>query len=131
MKIFFHIVLVTFISVATQAQSLLKSSSEINHAIADTAIKKIKPQKFGRTLKVKYKDGSQQRIKMDSLWGYKDKKGRIFRLYKNVPYQILKENEFVTYFINSNTTMGPRTYRFYSKTRDSEIVMRKRKLDNI
>src|SRR5215217_5974334 len=132
MKSLFVSTFAIFLSFATFGQSLLRNSSDVDNAIPDTSIKKIKPQKFGRAVKVRYKDGNLERIKMDSLWGYTNKKGKVFRIYKHHIYQILKEEEFITYFVTSFIAeTGPRTYWFFSKDRDSEIVNRKKKLDKI
>ncbi|TKT94236.1 hypothetical protein [Dyadobacter frigoris] len=106
-----------------QHQKLLYNSSDIGQSDSLT-IKTIRGQQYSRYVKVFNRSGTKIKIPKDSLWGFTDRKGHIYRFYKKLPYRVVFKNDFVKYIYN-----GCRfTNIFYSKSPDSEMVRWKRNL---
>jgi hypothetical protein len=87
-------------------------------------IRHVRPQTLGKSLVVKYQNGTKMKIPKASLWGFSDKKGRIFRFYNNHPYRAIIKDNFVKYVYQQCRY----TYTRYSKTLDSDVVKWKRQL---
>lgn len=106
-----------------QHQKVLYKGTDIGQSDSST-VKTIRAQQYSRYLKVLNRDGTKTRVLKDSLWGFSDRKGHIFRFRKRLPYRVIFKNDFVKYVYN-----GCRfTNIFYSKSPDSEMVHFKRNL---
>ncbi|MEO6685353.1 MAG: hypothetical protein ABIN24_05285 [Dyadobacter sp.] len=122
------LILILFISCSFsdsfgQHQKLLYHSSDIGKSDSLT-IKKIHPQQYSKYVKIRNQDGTKSKILKDSLWGFTDRKGHIFRFRKRLPYRVVFKKDFVKYVYN-----GCRfTNIFYSKSPDSDMVHFKKNL---
>ncbi|WP_159475947.1 hypothetical protein [Dyadobacter sp. 3J3] len=106
-----------------QHQKLLYHSSDIGKSDSLT-IKKIRGQKYSKYVKVIMVDGTKNRIRKDSLWGFTDRKGRIIHFYQRVPYRVI----FKDGFVKDNYYNGRFSRTLYSKSLDSKMVNWKRNL---
>ncbi|TDE09420.1 hypothetical protein [Dyadobacter psychrotolerans] len=112
-------------------QRILRYSNESKRATGDTLIEKITPQRYGRYVRIRYYDGSKQKLFKDSLWGYIDKKGTVYRIYRREHYKVLETDEIGKYAYKKYVGKAWRTYPAYSKNLDSRIVNRKKKLQKL
>ena len=124
--------LVAMFSAYAQKPALIYDGDSSDSPGTSAGIRKIRPQGVGKYVKVYYEDGRTEKIAKDSLWGYRDKKGNTFRMYRREPYLIISDNEIVTYahrkMVGNGNGVVWQTYRLYSLTRNSPIVSRKKKL---
>lgn len=107
-----------------QKQAILYSSRDIGKT-RSAAFEKIRVPEHGRFVKIRHADGTKSKILKDSLWGYSDNKGRIYRLYKNRSYRVFAREDYIKYsYSNSGGLTGLHAgkYMRYSKTLDSKIV---------
>lgn len=97
------------------------------HAIsADSVgiIKRIKSP-VGKKIKVVYTNGRKRKILKDELWGFRNRGGRIYRLYDNKALRIVKQKDIVKYEYKQ-----PGTTHFswrYSANPDSPVYRTKEK----
>jgi hypothetical protein len=83
--------------VSAQHAALYYRSSSIDSSQRDSSIHKIGVQKLTKYLIIKYTDGTKSKIPKDSVWGFRDNKGHLFRIFKGEPYQIMKRNGLIKY----------------------------------
>lgn len=111
-----------------QAQRVLYSSHTINQSGQDAAIKTIRPHwAFSNVITVIYKNGHTERIPKDSIWGYEDRHGRLYRYYKNEFYRVRKVENLVYYTILRPTGQSVANRRLFSKSYDSPLRWTKAK----
>jgi hypothetical protein len=90
-----------FLPLVLAGQRILRYSNESKRTTGDTVIRKITPQPYGKYVRIRYYDGSKQKIFKDSLWGYIDKKGTVYRIYHRRSYSVLENDEIVNMPIKS------------------------------
>nr|WP_295934304.1 hypothetical protein [uncultured Dyadobacter sp.] len=114
-----------------QRAALIYSSADIDTMRPDSSVRNVWPQKFGKYMRIKYKTGVKAKVPKDAVWGFRDKKGNLFRMYKGMPYRVVKNGEYVKYYyedlIYIEPTLVPSIEARYSATLDSPIVFTKRK----
>ena len=112
-------------------QNILRHNNESMQVSGDTLIRRITPQRYGKYVRIRYYDGSKQKVFKDSLWGYIDKHGSVYRIYHRQSYRVLKKDEIVKYTYKKYVGKAWRTYLAYSTDLDSRIVKRKNKLQKL
>ena len=120
----FVVVLLLAVGPAGLAQRVLYSSQAINQPYQGAAIKRIRPHwLYSPIITVHYADGRQQKVARDSIWGYEDQRGRVYRYYKHTFYLVLGAKDVVTY--NSPRPVGRAVVnvRYFSHDYDSPIRM--------
>lgn len=121
--------LLSILSWTDYDQRILYRSGDIMFTDSTQNIRKIRAQQYTKYLKVIYLDGKKVRFPKDSVWGFVDKKDRVYRLYHRQLYRVIKNNDFVQYAYTSNHgKFRSTTYRRYSRTLDSKIVNRQKKI---
>lgn len=131
----YHLMLGCSLILAENAQgqraALFYRSADIDAMRPDSTIRDIWPQKFGKYMRVKYKTGIKTKVPKDAVWGYRNRKGKLFRIYKGQPYQVVKNGQYVKYyyqdFIYIEPALVSNLEARYSTTLDSPIVFTKRK----
>ncbi|MGA0559407.1 hypothetical protein ACO2Q8_22305 [Larkinella sp. VNQ87] len=115
---------------------LLHRSSDVFRTESGPSIKSVKSVFLqARNLNVRYADGHSEIVPRAEVWGFSDKKGRIYRLYKRGQYEVVNIGDVVTYeqqktrsyTTNGQTNTTTETETFYSKTLDSKIVSSRKK----
>ena len=114
-----------------QRAALFYRSTDIDTVSPDSSIRDIWPQKFGKHMRIKYKTGVKKKVLKDAVWGYRNRKGSLYRMYKGMPYLVVKNGTYVKYFYEDlvyiDPTFIPNSEARYSATLDSPIVFTKRK----
>ncbi|MCF0073487.1 hypothetical protein LZD49_23615 [Dyadobacter sp. CY261] len=114
-----------------QRAALLYRSTDIETTQPDSSIRNIWPQKFGRYMVIKYKNGVKTKVPKDAVWGFRDKKGRLYRMFKREPFEVVKNEGYVRYAFNSfiyiDPMIIPHKEARFSATLDSPIVFTKKK----
>ncbi len=88
-------------------------------------IKKIKSPELGKYIKVVYSNGRKNKVLKDNLWGFQDRNGRLYRIYNNKTFKIVKQDDIVKY---ERTLAGTNQYqRRFSSDLDSPLYQTKRK----
>lgn len=110
------------------AQRVIYSSQMIAQSYQGPAIKKIRsPGRFSSTITVKYTDGRKQVIPRDSLWGYEDARGRLYRYYRHEFYRVTAVSDSVRYVVTRANGRGVVNTRYFSRDFDSALYWRKAK----
>lgn len=131
MKVIWFTVLMSVLPLVLAGQNILRHSNESMQVSGDTLIRRITPQRYGKYVRIRYHDGSKQKVFKDSLWGYIDKKGSVYRIYRRQQYRVLESDQIVKYAYKKYVGKAWRTYLAYSKNLDSRIVNRKKKLQKL
>ena len=99
----FHLVFIFWLSLAEnafgQSAALFFQSADIENARIDSLIRDVCPQKFGKYIRNKYTNGDRTKIPKDSVWGFRSKKGRLYRMYKGEPYQVVVKDRYIKYYL--------------------------------
>ncbi|AUD05976.1 hypothetical protein [Spirosoma pollinicola] len=110
------------------AQRVIYSSQLISQSYQGPAIKKIRaPGRFSSTITVKYTDGRKQIIPRDSIWGYEDARGRLYRNYKREFYRVTAVSDLVRYVVTRSNGRGVVNTRYFSRDFDSALYWGKAK----
>ncbi len=110
------------------AQRVLYSSQAINQSYQGPAIRTIRPRwYFASNITIKYADGRSQDVPKDSVWGYEDQRGRLYRYYKRDFYRVLNTEGLVRYSILRPTGRGVADYQYFSQDYDSPLRWTKAK----
>lgn len=118
--VFFSFQWVCLNSVNGQSTRLLFSSSEIESATKNDSIVKLNYIPFTGKLKVKYLNGTVDRIHYSRVWGYM-KKGKIYRQFKGWFYEIINLQKPITYQTFQRIGGNLRKVNFTSETLDSPL----------
>lgn len=132
---FFWLVLLTACSAKQQPlritpNRLLFHSTEMAQAASADSIKWIRPILFQRkVVKVRYPDNRDAVIARDSIWGYSDRRGRVYRRYRKTFLEVVQVGELIKYEEQTTTAypvngqvMGATvTNTYYSRNLDSQI----------
>ncbi|MBO0934476.1 hypothetical protein [Fibrella aquatilis] len=121
-----------------QPNRLLTSSAALNDPATapDTTIKRIRAAGWlSRKIVIKKQDGSVVRIPKNTVWGYSDKNGKVWRRYRATFYQVIRIADVVeyqdvvaqTYAVNGQPYTVQQTVTRYSRTLDSPIYGTKRR----
>lgn len=97
------------------------------HAVSEDSVGAIKKivAPYGKKLKVVYENGQKRKILKSDLWGFQNRSGRLYRLYRNKAMRVLKQGDVVKYVYKQ-----PGTHNFswrYSADLDSPVFRTKRK----
>ncbi|KAA6432660.1 hypothetical protein FEM33_23340 [Dyadobacter flavalbus] len=97
------------------------------HAVWEDSVGTIKKiaSPYGKNLKVVYKNGQKRKILKSGLWGFRDRSGKLYRLYDNKAMRVLRQSDLIKYAYKQ-----PGTHHFswrYSTDLDSPVVRTKRK----
>ncbi|MFD1144806.1 hypothetical protein ACFQ4C_26995 [Larkinella insperata] len=113
----------------TEPNRLLLQSTDINNTTASQPVKSIHPSFLGfGNLTIRYADGRTEKVSKKSVWGYTDKKGRVYRYYRNTYFEVLDLDEVVRYErTRPHSPKNPRLQQFYSKTLDSKLFNSRKK----
>ena len=104
------------------AQRVIYSSQAINEPYQGPAILTIRPHGYFRsTITIKYADGRSQDVPKDSIWGYEDQRGRLYRYYKHDFYRVANTEGLVRYTILRPTGHGVANYKYFSQDYDSPL----------
>ena len=131
----YHLVIIFLLSLAEnafgQSAALFFRSADIENARTDSLIRDVWPQKFGKYIRIKYTNGDKAKIAKNSVWGFRSKKGRLYRMYKGEPYQVVVKDGYVKYYYDTfayiEPALIPITESRYSATLNSPIVFSKKK----
>jgi len=130
---YYYVILVTLLLAqnALGQAALYFRSSDIKNASIDSPIRDVLPQKFGKHMRIKYRNGDRAKILKESVWGFRNRKGRLYRMYKGEPYEVVEKDGYIKYrydtFVYTAPAFIPITEDRYSATLDSPIVFSKKK----
>ena len=102
----------------------------------DTTIKRIRAAGWlSRNIVVKHQDGSVVRVPKNTVWGYSDKSGKVWRRYRSGFYEVMRVADVVeyrdmvsqTYQSNGTTHTIQQPVTRYSRTLDSPIYGTRRR----
>ena len=117
------------VALITQPNRVLYTSTDINQISTIDSITRIRSSGFltAKNLKFTLRNGERKTIPKKTIWGYSDRKGNVWRCFKNTNYQVLSIKDVVEYETTEPRTVGPsmviyEPIRKYSKTLDSRIV---------
>lgn len=130
-----HLVFVLFLLPAEKASSqkaaLFFQSTDIENARTDSSIRDVWPQKLGKYMRIKYRNGTKTKVPKESVWGFRNKKGRLYRMYRGEPYEVVVKDGYIKYyyetFVYIEPALIPDTETRYSTTLDSPIVFSRKK----
>ena len=115
-------VLICALSLPCSGQRVLFSSGDIKQPYGGPAIKKVyRILRFSPNITVKYVDGSVEKVPIKSIWGYQDRRGRYFRIYKGDSYRIRDTTGIIRYSIMLPAGHGVANYSYYSQNLDSRL----------
>ena len=124
----FGLILLIIMAPACLAQRVIYSSQMIQQPYQGPAIKTIRPHlRFSSSITVKYTDGRKELIPKDSIWGYENSRGRLYRYYKREFYRVVAVSDLVRYVITRPNGRGVVNTRYFSHDYDSELYWRKAK----
>jgi len=107
-----------------QQPALMNDSQHPVSADSVGTIKRIKSP-VGKKLKVVYTNGQKRKIQKNDLWGFRNRSGRLYRLYDNKALRVVKQKDVVKYEYKQ-----PGTTHFswrYSADLNSPVYRTKRK----
>ncbi|WP_276345602.1 hypothetical protein [Daejeonella sp. JGW-45] len=108
-----------------QAPALLFDRQDPVTEDATGVIKKIKSPEYGKYLKVVYLNGRKNKVLKSTLWGFQGNNGKLYRIYDNKVFKIVKQDDIVKY---ERTLAGTNQYqRRFSSDLDSPLYQTKRK----
>ena len=121
-----------------QPNRLIDNSSALysQTAAPDTTVKRIRAAGWlSRNIVVKNQDGSVVRVPKNTVWGYSDKNGKVWRRYRSGFYEIIRVADVVEYRdmvsrpyqTNGNTYTYQQAIVRYSRTLDSSIYGTRRR----
>lgn len=115
---------------------LLRQSSDLYRTEPGPPIKTVSAAFLrGRNVIIRYPNGQSEKVPRKEVWGYSNKKGKIFRLYGRSEYEVVTIGDVITYeqqstqnvLAGNQPTATPVTETFYSKTLDSKIFSSRKK----
>ncbi|MBO0937672.1 hypothetical protein J2I47_14030 [Fibrella sp. HMF5335] len=121
-----------------QPNRLINNSSALYSPVTapDTTIKRIRAAGWlSRNIVIKNQDGSVLRVPKNTVWGYSDKNGKVWRRYRSGFYQVIRIADVVeyqdivsqTYQTNGHTYTTQQPVIRYSRTLDSPIYGTRRR----
>lgn len=122
-----------------EPNQLLRQSSDLYHTEPGPPIKTVGSGFLnGRNVSIRYSDGRSEKVPRKEIWGYSNKKGKIYRLYGKTEYEVVTVGDVITYeqqstrntMVGSQTTITTVIETFYSKTLDSKIFSSRKKALN-
>lgn len=88
-------------------------------------IKKIKSPPFGENLKVIYGDGQKRKVLKNDLWGFQGSNGRLYRIYDNKVFRVIRQGSIVKY---ERRLAGTNQYQWrFSSDLDSPLFQTRKK----
>ena len=88
-------------------------------------IKRIAAPPLSKKLKVVYENGRKRKVLKDDVWGFQDRRGRLFRVYEGAVYRTIIKDDIVKY---QRQKPGTNEYQWrYSTDLDSPLYWTKRK----
>lgn len=113
---------------AAFAQRIIYTSRTIQSPSQDAPIKALRFHWiYAPAITVKYIDGQTREVAKDSIWGYEDKLGHIYRYYKPYFYLVGDTDELISYSKPVPVGKGVSTAHYFSHDLDSPIRMTKAK----
>ena len=107
-----------------QSPALLFSRQHPVTADSFGVIKKIKSPPLGKKIKVVYNDGQKRKVLKDNLWGFQGSNGRLYRIYDNKVFEVVRQDDIVKY---ERKLAGTNQYqRRFSANLDSPLFLTKR-----
>lgn len=119
-----------------EPNQLLRQSSDLYRTEPESPIKSVGSTFLsGRTIQIRYPDGRTEKVPRASVWGYSNKKGKIYRIYGKAEYEVVTVGDVITYeqqstrniMAGSQSTTRTVIETFYSKTLDSKIFSSRKK----
>jgi hypothetical protein len=121
-----------------QPNRLIDNSSAIysQATTPDTTVKRIRAAGWlSRNIVIKKQDGSVLRVPKNTVWGYSDKNGKVWRRYRSGFYEVLRVADVVeyrdmvsqTYQTNGHSYTNQQPIIRYSRTLDSPIYGTRRR----
>jgi len=107
-----------------QGSALMYDSQHAVSADSFGIIKRIKSP-VGKKVKIVYTNGQKRKILKDELWGFRNRSGRVYRLYDNKALRIVKQKDVVKYEYKQPGTTHFSTR--YSADLNSPVYRTKRK----
>lgn len=96
------------------------SSSDIFSSKSDSLkLKQISIRKG--TVKILYKKRKRLILPSDSVWGYQEKRGAVYRFYDDFEYRLVQAGKKVVIYSRSTGGRDPETTYYYSRTVNSKI----------
>lgn len=106
----------------TNPQLYIKSVDISNNTEGkNRKIKKIKRADWSDKIIVYYSNGNKKTFSSDSLWGFRDNDGNIFRSFKGELYNLRQQDSLCIYSMDHNTGKVNYTNYYFSKSLDSNI----------
>ncbi|GAB3931246.1 hypothetical protein [Larkinella terrae] len=122
-----------------EPNQLLRQSSDLYRSEPGPPIKSVGAVFLNaRNVRIRYPDGRFEIIPRKEIWGYSNKKGKIFRLYGKTEYEVVTVGDVITYeqqstqnvMAGNHPTVTTVIETFYSKTLDSKIFSSRKKALN-
>ena len=122
-----------------EPSQLLRQSSDLYRTEPSQPIKSVGATFLsGQHVVIRYPDGRTEKVPRASVWGYSNKKGKIYRIYGKTEYEVVTVGDVITYeqqstrntMVGSQTTITTVIETFYSKTLDSKIFSSRKKALN-
>ena len=124
----FWLALLILVAPTCIAQRVIYSSQLISQTYQGPAIKTIHPHRMlSSTISVKYTDGRHQVIPKDSIWGYEDTHGRLYRYYQHEFYRVTAVSDLIRYVVTRPNGRGVVNTRYFSRDYDSALYWGKAK----
>lgn len=72
-------------------------------------------------VRILYKKRKRLTLPSDSVWGYQEKKGVIYRFYNDIEYRLIQSDKKLVIYSRSTGGRDPETTYYYSRTLNSKI----------
>lgn len=120
--------LLLMISCTSKISLISKSNQKLNFSLKDTIlVKNIRQDNWSDSLVVKFKSGYKKTYSVDSVWGYKNIGGGLYRYYNGKFYHV-KKTGFITIYtqhhnFNHLNYRKPHNCYYFSKTHLSNLLL--------
>lgn len=110
------------------AQRVLYNSQQINQPDTEQGIRNVRPNwALSPTITVVYDDGRKEKVDRKTIWGYEDRRKRVYRYHKNSFYRLINTGDVVRYRQLRTTGRGMASINYFSNNLDSPVRWTKRK----
>ncbi len=123
--------LAVLLSANVLAQRVLYTSTDLAQPYDGPTLRNVRQHwALSPNITAVYADGHTEKVSRDSIWGYEDRKGRVYRFYRHGFYRLLptsQKTDLVRYRQLRNAGRGVAYVRYFSQTLDSPVRWTKRK----
>ena len=122
------IAIVGVLHTESSAQRVLYNSQQLNQPNTKRSIRTIRPNwALSPTITVVYADGHKEKVDRETIWGYEDRKKRVYRYHKNGFYRLMDTGDVIHYRQSRTTGRGMASVNYFSSSLDSPVCWTKRK----